>query len=549
MLRARKPINSSKEEIIEEKPTIRENFQHYLMNASLHGLKYMGDTTMSLFERCFFVVSFVVVFVLSGYFISNVWQKWSETPIIISINPIGIPLTTIPFPAVTICNMNQARISAARIALKGSLEDSMLDSLCGSSKEFKSNNNSTGRWSQLKRFLMNASQPCSETLIFCRFASKTVPCMDIFWSSLTDDGLCCTFNTVHPDFMFHTTINDNMWELEGSNANYSKGVPIDWTPETGYPKEMPENAFPRQAAGTGHDMGLTVGLNCDVSNYYCSSTNSYGFKILLHAPTQTPKVKNFGFFVAPGTEVRVVVNPRINTASEMIRRVPIEQRQCVFANERNLSYFRTYTQENCEMECESLIVSKQCGCILYYMPKTTADAEICSLKDAKCYEMILASLVFNNSSHSCSCLPACYEIDYERRSSTSPLGVGKFLLRENFLKKYSRDFAMDNIAVVHLYFVENTIHSYTKGELIGFTDFLSSTGGLLGLFMGFSVVSLVEMFYYISMRPHCSKRIQQNPNATQKVTPTFVAWKPDSLSVKRNLRNRQAGMYLYPYCE
>lgn len=114
--------------------------------------------------------------------------------------------------------------------------------------------------------------------------------------------------------------NENMWEWEGSNANYSKGVAIDWTPERGYPKEMPENGFPRQAAGSGHNMGLTVGLNCDVSNYYCSSTNSYGFKILLHAPTETPKVKNFGFFVAPGTEVRVVVTPRINTASELIRR-------------------------------------------------------------------------------------------------------------------------------------------------------------------------------------------------------------------------------------
>lgn len=29
-------------------------------------------------------------------------------------------------------------------------------------------------------------------------------------------------------------------------------------------------------------------------------------------------------------------------------------------------------------------------------------------------------------------------------------------------------------------------------------------GGLLGLFMGFSVISLIELFYFISIRPYCN---------------------------------------------
>lgn len=35
---------------------------------------------------------------------------------------------------------------------------------------------------------------------------------------------------------------------------------------------------------------------------------------------------------------------------------------------------------------------------------------------------------------------------------------------------------------------------------------LANTGGLLGLFMGFSVISLVEILYFITCRPYCDHK-------------------------------------------
>uniref|UniRef100_A0A1B0GH45 Uncharacterized protein n=2 Tax=Lutzomyia longipalpis TaxID=7200 RepID=A0A1B0GH45_LUTLO len=421
-----------------------ENFKHYLVNSSLHGLKYIGDTQLSLTERCFFIIAFIVVFLLSGYFISNVWQKWSETPIIIGLNPTAKSISTIPFPAITICNMNQADLHYAKSIANGTLDEALLGSMCGSERDFQSNN-SSGKWRHFKKFLLSASQPCRDMLLMCRFASKLEPCMDIFWSSLTDDGLCCTFNTIHPDFMFQMASSGSKWENEEINS--SKGEAIDWTPEKGYPENTPSRSFPRRSIGAGYNKGLTVILNCDLKNYYCSSTSSSGFKFLIHAPMETPKLANYGFFVPPGKETRVVVTPKVNEASDLIRRVSIQQRQCVFANEWNLSYFRTYTQKNCEMECESKTIAEQCGCIMYYMPKTEADIEICSLKDVECYENI-KNAIKGNASFSCSCLPACHEIEYERRFSSGPLGVGKFLIKERFLNKFAPEFVRENIAVM-----------------------------------------------------------------------------------------------------
>lgn len=39
---------------------------------------------------------------------------------------------------------------------------------------------------------------------------------------------------------------------------------------------------------------------------------------------------------------------------------------------------------------------------------------------------------------------------------------------------------------------------------------LASTGGLLSLFLGFSAVSMVEIFYFIALRSYCSRRTNQD---------------------------------------
>lgn len=66
-----------------------ENFQEYLLSSTLHGLRYIGLRTISVFERVFFSMSFLMVIFLSAYFISNIWQKWKETPIIIGLDPVA----------------------------------------------------------------------------------------------------------------------------------------------------------------------------------------------------------------------------------------------------------------------------------------------------------------------------------------------------------------------------------------------------------------------------------------------------------------------------
>lgn len=87
-------------------------------------------------------------------------------------------------------------------------------------------------------------------------------------------------------------------------------------------------------------MGLTLLLDVAEHEYYCSSTNSYGFKVLLHSPNELPKLSHYGTAVANGFETRFVIQPTLSEASYSVRKVPRKIRQCLFENENYLSFYR-----------------------------------------------------------------------------------------------------------------------------------------------------------------------------------------------------------------
>lgn len=50
------------------------------------------------------------------------------------------------------------------------------------------------------------------------------------------------------------------------------------------------------------------------------------------------------------------------------------------------------------------------------------------------------------------------------------------------------------------------------------TDFVAACGGLLGLFMGISLLSIVEFVYYFSLRLLCSFRLKNSKTANEKIS-------------------------------
>lgn len=54
---------------------------------------------------------------------------------------------------------------------------------------------------------------------------------------------------------------------------------------------------------------------------------------------------------------------------------------------------------------------------------------------------------------------------------------------------------------ITIYFKGDEFLSMRRGELFGLTDFIANCGGILGLCLGFSLFSTVELVYYFIAKP------------------------------------------------
>ena len=75
------------------------------------------------------------------------------------------------------------------------------------------------------------------------------------------------------------------------------------------------------------------------------------FKGLLHLPSNSPEMQEFGFAMAPGNEIFVEVDPRMLTAEPGISKVEHSKRACFLQDEKSLAFFQHYSYMNCFREC------------------------------------------------------------------------------------------------------------------------------------------------------------------------------------------------------
>ena len=82
-----------------------------------------------------------------------------------------------------------------------------------------------------------------------------------------------------------------------------------------------------------------------------------------------------------------------------------------------------------------------------------------------------------------------------------------------------------DIAMVNFYFDKSSILQYIRQERMTKVDYISQIGGLLGLFMGISFISGIELIYWATVRltrnmdTGKSKKIQASSLAS-----TLKAW-------------------------
>ncbi|KAK9752065.1 Amiloride-sensitive sodium channel [Popillia japonica] len=483
-----------------------DNVDNYFDKSTLHGLRYVGDSTITIGERIFWLLAFLTAVSFAAYFINNIYAKYNLNPVIISFSPTAVSIAEIPFPAITICSVNIVKkAEGERILQYGTeTEKLLMDDYCDSNYTIAKGDDdleNLADWDTLKAFILKVTQSCSEMLKLCKWKQKEHDCNVIFNPILTDDGYCCTFNRLPSSSIFR-----NPKELNDLNETYPSEV-YDWTPQKGYTINASIDALPWRSPGAGAHLGLSVVVDAQLDSYYCQTTNSAGFKVLLSNPIETPKMADFGFFMRPGLEARIVIKPQKVESTETLKNIDVSKRQCFFPEERYLQFYRSYTEKNCKLECQANRTLRSCNCVPYFLPKNRT-TRICGKKQDNCVKRIKAIMEKPTLRQECNCLPGCYELWYEK--SFSQLIFDKNLNPRGYiLKNFSASYCAENIAVLNFYYMKNDYGGMLKSEIYGFSEFLSQTGGLLSVFLGFSTLSVIEILYHLIIKVP-SKKISRN---------------------------------------
>lgn len=486
-------------------------FSEYSETSTVHGVRYLGERRRHWLERIWWILTVSVSVFLCFGFIFQAWWKWTTSPVIITFADEATPISSIPFPTITICNDMMVNISVLNyttIRTKLSWENytkidfdietirkmHSLANFCNFKPEY------LGNYTEFKDFAIDRNiMPYLEKVApnltgafsagRCNLASvQDIECGTIFTRTLTDTGLCYTFNQMNSSDIYNVDLlADDFPKVNGFHFSYNY-LNLNGT------QELRSLSHPYHIENSGRGLELRIKLPKakNESDYMCSEVLA-GFRIQIHSGEEVPLLKKHFYHIPFDHDVRIVVHPNLmKTTSSLIENYTQKQRKCIAANEHNLQFFKKYNQLNCQLDMLALKMNKNCGCVLFWMPRCN-ETKVCRFgHEFKCIERV--ENLIHSKNLTTKCLPVCDSISYDAEISTSKIEL-----------KSLRMFVPDGYRVIKIsvLFKDQQYFGALRTELYGTMDFIAQCGGILSLFMGISILSFIEIIYFATLRLSC----------------------------------------------
>lgn len=508
------------------------SFVDYSQRSMIHGVSYLGEQNLHWTERLWWFISIAISIVLCTIMIYKIYSQWLNAPAIISFSNEATPVSEFPFPAITICNENELKVSDApsfndmhgEFFMQGvdnDIGDIDIENYSDTVASFIRINISVENI-QRAYALSNICQPLSDNFgdyvkfhgiqlkrnawpyiessvydlfedsLYCRLdidAKSSVGCNELFTKTLTDIGVCYTFNHLATKEIFY----------EHKLADDFPKVKLFQTEVYDYDTDSRHNLtypYRLQASGVGLMVSITLQIreNERFQKQNCKSSGvemfpMKGLKVHIHLADDVPQMKNKFHQISYDNLVHFTVIPNtIVTDDNLINNYDKLKRKCVAEHENELVFFKKYTQSNCHLEIFVMQAIKVCGCARFWMPRFN-DTKICaSWDEVKCVERLDANANVTTLKND-KCLPACNSTTYGVEVSMSRLEGHP-----------NRDDLKDMGFIVS--FDDNQYISLRRSELYTSVDLIAACGGILGLFMGISFLSIVEIVYSATLRAY-----------------------------------------------
>ncbi|KAB0799856.1 hypothetical protein PPYR_07736 [Photinus pyralis] len=504
---------------------------HYCSNASIHGLKFLAEKDRSILERLWWLVFLTFAIFLCASSVLTTHAKWLNSPVIVSFATSETPIYQIPFPAITICPLNKIESEQLSINATGAETMKYASLICPKAMRYVYEYAETVDEGALD-FLLNISSDFEKDVWHCNMKQEYCNYDDYpnFVPTLSTDGVCFSFNSLDRSDLFTSETDLDYYDRLGIPHQPNSS----WSTRYGYHLSAPLITYPRRAIATGASGGLNLILHSLKAKFddLCGGVLD-GYKIVIHHPSESPQYDQRYFLLPQNELVSVAVKPKMLRTSPEIQKYAAKDRKCFLDYERQLRFFKVYDQQNCLSECLTNYSYAKCDCVGFYMPHSRG-TPICGPGSAECLrtaknEFFIAdselqlenykkevSLRMDSMSGvprerkqfrkvakpKCNCLPSCHSLSYDVETSQI-----KWNWHNDF--KYSGETinsTTSGISRLRVYFKDWQFMSSERNELYGESEFWANCGGLFGLFFGFSLMSVIEIVYYATLRLCCNIR-------------------------------------------
>ncbi|XP_055842352.1 pickpocket protein 28-like isoform X2 [Episyrphus balteatus] len=442
--------------------------------------------------------------VAAAYITSHCLLYFELNPTVTYVNSFRHPVAEVPFPGISICSVNKISKRAVeeyarnitkmtkgldekdlikRFELIGGLFDStgfdiddaynlqvLLDTVFSTKPGFF----------DVYQFLKKLAPKCEELLLKCSWAGKIYPCNELFELRVSPEGFCCMFN--------YNRVGRKIMPVQVRHLNV-----------------------------IGTDMGLKVLLNSSVNDYFYSQRSTIGFIIQIFNSVFYPDILTgelSEFPLSPNSDMLVPLQINIINSDDEIRKYKIGQRLCYFADEQPRGYGIQYSQPECLLKCKLQNIQAVCNCIPFYTPRDFLDPPVsyCNLGHLEClskYKVTWTSYrpteetpdSLNEMEYALTCgacNPLCNLVEYEYQLDRSDLDpennmfeLDEFLFNETHLEESS---------LIRIYHPSPFCSQYKKQLIYSTNGLLANIGGILGVSIGCSLMSSIEIGYYATIK-------------------------------------------------
>jgi len=277
-------------------------------------------------------------------------------------------------------------------------------------------------------------------------------------------------------------------------------------------------------AGTNHGLELVLNLE---KNEYISGSSQVGALVMIHHPSDLGYAASEATFVAP--EFTTYIGLKMINITRLPAPYPeycVDSWPAKFAESSTRN--STYSQQACLKLCLQKTIQSHCDCQSAFLPiveleqarqgargGTATNKSSLGLADALdettepriiiCDTRKLATrqcvreVMFRAADrvHNCECPPKCQVVRYDKTIS-----MARWPTREDKVTfdRGKTDLNFQNLAKVIVYFQTMTCEEVSQQAVFNAAKLFSALGGIMGMYVGFSFLSVFEIFEVMSRK-------------------------------------------------